>query len=116
MHLLDRLCVENVGLYFGNYFSSYQLFQFLTKQSIYALGTVRVDRFAHTKLLSDKEMKKKGRGSSCVSLSADGVVLTKWYDNKGVVVGSNFIAIGQQDECKRWDSVSKQYIQVTRRQ
>jgi hypothetical protein len=61
MHLLDRLCV-NVGLYFDNYFSSYQLFQFLTKRSIYVVGTVRVDRLAHKKLLSDKEMKKKGRG------------------------------------------------------
>lgn len=114
MQLSERISEPNHGLFFDNYFSTYQLFQFLAAKSIFAVGTVRLDRFAHPKLPSDKEMKQQGRGSSAISVSKDGIVLTKWYDNKGVVVGSNFIGIGEKDYCRRWDKTKKEYIQVPR--
>lgn len=114
MQLSERITEENHGLYFDNYFSSYNLFEFLMSKSIFAIGTIRVNRFFHPKLPSDKNLKKKGRGSSSIALSRDGIVLTKWYDNKAVITGSNFVGIGQEDQCTRWDKAKKTHIQVSR--
>ncbi|KAG5883424.1 hypothetical protein JTB14_005635 [Gonioctena quinquepunctata] len=76
--------------------STYNLFQYLYLKYIYAVGTIRVNRFAYPRLPSDKEMKKNGRGSSAISISKDGIV-TKWFDNKPVLVASNFVGIDEQD-------------------
>lgn len=114
MQLTERITEPNHGLFFDNFFSTYQLFQYLTAKSIFAVGTVRSDRFANPKLPSDKEMKTRGRGSSAVCVSKDGIVLTKWFDNRSVVTCSNFIGIGNEDSCRRWDKTAKEYIQVSR--
>lgn len=59
MQLSERIQEKNYGLYFDNYFSSYNLFQFLLSRSIHAIGTIRVNRFCNPPLPSDKEMKKE---------------------------------------------------------
>lgn len=107
MQLSERISEPNHALFFDNFFSSYHLFQFLNSKSVYAAGTVRLNRFYRPKLLGDKEMKKKERGSAAECVSKDGVVVTKWYDNKPVVMGSNFVGIGEQDVCRRWDKQKK---------
>ena len=53
----------NHKLYFDNYFNSPKLQIFLAKRGIYSLGTVRRNRLPNCKLLADKELKKRGRGS-----------------------------------------------------
>lgn len=40
-------------------------------------------------LMTEKELKKLGRGSMDFKLSDDGILVVKWYDNKEVVVASN---------------------------
>lgn len=115
MQLVERINDSHThGLFFDNYFGSYNLFQYLNKKNIFSVGTIRVNRFGNPPLLSDKEMKKKERGSVDTTVSKDGIVITKWYDNKPVVVASNFIGKGNLDTCKRWDKKQKEYIYVPR--
>jgi len=57
--------IPNIGhkLYYDNYFSNYNLLQILKRKNISAAGTVKVNRFSNPPLLSDKEMKKRGKGA-----------------------------------------------------
>ncbi|XP_031358741.1 piggyBac transposable element-derived protein 3-like isoform X1 [Photinus pyralis] len=114
MQLSERISESNHGLFFDNYFTTYNLIQYLDSKHIYCVGTIRANRFANPRLPSDKEMKKIGRGSSAVSISKDGIVITKWYDNKAVLTASNFVGIGVADVCRRWDKTRKEYVQVPR--
>ncbi|KAJ8876508.1 hypothetical protein PR048_020953 [Dryococelus australis] len=59
---------------------------------------------------------QQGNGRGCTDVvSADQkVVLVKWYDNKSVVIGSNFLGVGKKDEVKRWDKEDIKYIKVER--
>ncbi|KAJ3640471.1 hypothetical protein Zmor_003765 [Zophobas morio] len=114
MQLAERINENYHGLYFDNYFSSYHLFQYLNSKGVMAIGTIRANRFCKPKLVEDKEMKKKGRGACDVSVSKDGVVITKWFDNKPIMVASNFIAVGNKDNCQRWDKKNKMYIEIPR--
>lgn len=101
MQLVDRIDGRNHGLYFDNYFISFHLFQCLTQKSILAVGTITVNHFFRPKLLSDKDLKKQGRGSFDVTVSDDGVMITKWFDNKPVLLASNFVGIGNIGSCRR---------------
>ena len=51
-------------LFFNNFFTSYSLIQSLAEQEMRATGTVREYRMsgANNRLVSNKELKKKGRG------------------------------------------------------
>lgn len=42
------------------------------------------------------------------------VILTKWYDNKSVLCASNYVSVGDNDTCKRWDKTQKQFIHIPR--
>ncbi|KAG5883639.1 hypothetical protein JTB14_025142 [Gonioctena quinquepunctata] len=114
MQLTERINDKNHGLYFDNYFSNYHLFQFLQAKSIFAVGTVRMNRFSNPKLPTDKELRAKGRGTSSITLSKDGIILTEWYDNKSVITASNFIGVGKESNCTRWDKTTKRYLQIPR--
>lgn len=114
MQLCERISEKNHGLFFDNYFTTYNLIQYLDSKSIYCIGTIRANRFANPTLPSDKEMKKNGRGSVATSVSKDGIVITKWYDNKAVLTASNFVGVGESDVCKRWDKTRKEYVQIPR--
>lgn len=115
MQLSERITEPNHQLYFDNFFSTYALFQWLKNRQIYAVGTIRINRFGNPPLLSDKDMKKKPRGFSQEVLSDNGnLIIAKWYDNKPVTLGSNYVSIGNQDICRRWDKKNKLYIDVKR--
>lgn len=115
MQLADRIIEPNHRLYFDNYFNSYKLLQYLHNKNIFAIGTARKCRFFNPPLLSEKEMKKKGRGSYDCIVSGDGqVIMTTWYDNKQVVVASNYMGSGNTDSCQRWDRKEKTRITVPR--
>lgn len=115
MKLSERIDQRNVQLYFDNYFSNYQLLQYLRQKNIYATCTARVDRFNHPPFTADNELKKKGRGTMEQLVSGDGeVILTKWFDNKAVITASNFMGIGEPDSCRRWDKINKEFVQVKR--
>ncbi|XP_041827207.1 piggyBac transposable element-derived protein 3-like [Melanotaenia boesemani] len=114
-HLSQRITEANHKLYFDNYFTTYNILELLTKRKIHAAGTARVSRFARPPLQSDKEMAKKPRGSYDEVVSCDRKVgLVKWYDNRPVVMASNFVGVGRQDEVRRWDKKKAQFVMVSR--
>ncbi|XP_061397982.1 piggyBac transposable element-derived protein 2-like, partial [Musca vetustissima] len=113
----QRIPKNEIGhkLFFDNYFPSYQLFEMLKRNKINAAGTIRVNRFANPRLPVEKEMKQKGRGSSAECISADGnVIVTRWFDNRTVNLGSNFVGIGKQDKVKRWDKNKNDFVVIDR--
>lgn len=113
--LTERITNPNHQLYFDNYFSNYQLLQWLQNRYIYASCTARADRFAKPPLLSDKQIAKKERGFSQEIISADGqVIMTRWLDNKCVTMASNFQSKGEEDTCKRWSKIEKKYLMLPR--
>lgn len=117
LHLAERINKQNCKLFFDNYFSNYNLLQYLRNKYIWASCTARVDRFRKPPFSNDKDLRKKGRGSSEEIISEDGeVILTKWLDNNTVVMASNYTATGIQDTCRRWDKTEKKYILIQRPQ
>lgn len=77
-------------LYFDNFFTSLELLNELRDIGLRATGTIRKNRTRGAPLLSDKDMKKAGRGSvdSLYHTSHD-VLLVKWFDNSPVIVATN---------------------------
>jgi F0F1-type ATP synthase alpha subunit len=78
MQLVERLKANQTGryaLYFDNYFSTYNLFQYLESKGIMAIGTLRINRFQNPPLKSDKQMKREGRASCDSTVSNDGIVV-----------------------------------------
>ncbi|XP_025208584.1 uncharacterized protein LOC112603960 [Melanaphis sacchari] len=119
MKFIERLEENRHFLYFDNYFTSYNLLSVLADRKIYAAGTIRVNRFANPPLITDKCLSKMGRGTSYeVSEIAQGqkgeIGLIKWFDNKGVNLGSNFITSGEPETIKRWDKKHKKFVDVER--
>jgi len=62
-------------------------------------------------------MRKLGRGTTFeVTTDVPGcnIGIVKWFDNKAVNLGSNFIASGEVDRVTRWDKKEKQLIDIER--
>ncbi|KAL4126371.1 hypothetical protein QTP88_010593 [Uroleucon formosanum] len=119
MHFIERLERNRHYLYFDNYFISYNLLSVLADRHIYAAGTVRVNRFAKPPLITDKCLPKMGRETSYEVFGiSEGqksqIGLIKWFDNKGVVLCSNFITSGEPETIKCWDKKHKQFVDVER--
>ncbi|KAL4125830.1 hypothetical protein QTP88_010070 [Uroleucon formosanum] len=89
----------------------------LQQLQIYATGTIRTNWFANPPLLSDKVMRKLGRGTTFeVTTDVPGcnIGIVKWFDNIAVNLGSNFIASGEVDRVTRWDKKEKQFVDIER--
>jgi hypothetical protein len=115
LHLSDRISNNNHFLYFDNFFSTFNLFEALKAKGIHAAGTVRVNRFGNPELKSDSALSKAGRGSCDEIVSKCGnIALVKWYDNKAVVLASNFVGVGEKEEVERWDKKRKTHIKIQR--
>lgn len=117
LKLAERIPLDSVGhkLYFDNYFPSFKLFEILQHRNIFAAGTIRINRFAQPLLPEEKKLKGDGRGSSAECFDRGGnVAVTRWYDNKIVNLASNFVGIGKEDSCRRWDKNQKVFVEVKR--
>jgi len=84
------------------------------KKRIYAASTVRVKRFFKPPLMSDKQFSVLGRGISFGITSKLGISLLKWFNNKPINMGSNFITLGIPENVKRWDKKNKQHVEIER--
>ncbi|KAL2086003.1 hypothetical protein ACEWY4_019323 [Coilia grayii] len=114
-HLCQRIQNPNHKLFFDNFFTTYNVLEVLSGKNIQAAGTARVCRFANPPLKADKEMSKKGRGSHDEVRSRDGkVVLVKWFDNRSVVLASNFVGVGEEDEIERWEQKAGEFVKIKR--
>ncbi|XP_015367868.1 PREDICTED: piggyBac transposable element-derived protein 3-like [Diuraphis noxia] len=110
LHLTQNVPPNRHFLYFDNYFSSFGLFERLQQLKIYAVGTIRTNWFAQPSFLSDKQMRKMGRGTAfevTIDMNNCNIGLVKWFDNKAVTLGSNYITSGEVDKVERWDKKKK---------
>ncbi|XP_040072993.1 piggyBac transposable element-derived protein 2-like [Ixodes scapularis] len=102
-------------LFFDNYFTSVPLLREMLKKKIFAAGTVRSNRCEKCPLMSEKDLKKKGRGSSDCLVSGDGqVVVTRWMDNRVVTLASNFVAVENEETARRWSKADKCFLDIKR--
>ncbi|XP_050502828.1 piggyBac transposable element-derived protein 2-like [Diabrotica virgifera virgifera] len=87
----------------------------LDKLGIPSVGTVRPNRLKGCNFSTDKDMKKKGRGSfEELVYKKEGITLraVKWYDNKPVHLLSSFVGTYPTSQVQRWDKAKKETILV----
>ena len=80
---------------------------------ILTTATIRAKRTAGFPLLSEKDLKKNGRGS--VSFKCDinsGLTKVRWYDNKCVQVASTYSTAESSGIIEISNPKSKRYLQV----
>lgn len=114
-----RLCntISNPALctvYFDNWFTSLELLYYLRhERGILSLGTIRKDRLRNCHLTSDKNMKKKGRGThEVVCDNAKRLAVTKWVDNQCIHIASSFCAQDPMTTIERFDKKIKKRVSV----
>lgn len=115
-HLSDTM-LSGTNIYCDRYFTSPNLIDFMLSKSIYVTGTVMKNRIpeAVTKLSSDKELQKRGRGASDIFVRQDTkMAMVKWFDNKPIVMLSAIHGKQPEDDCRRWSKKDKAYIIVKR--
>jgi len=108
---LTRAVPNNVGhkLFFDNYFCSPELQITLTHRGILCLGTVRSNRLPNCAIMSDSELKRKGRGAHVEKVAkVDDVTLSvvRWFDNRAVTFLSTFVGAQPVSETKRFNRVA----------
>ena len=101
-------------VFFDNYFASPALLLQLKNLGIPAACTLRKDRMEHCPLMSEKQLKGKGRGAMDYRTSNEGILILKWFDNKEVCVGSNHYSAEPVSTVRRWDKKDKAYVTLTR--
>lgn len=103
-------------VYFDNFFTSLELIHMLRyNMGIFSLGTIRSNRLrgAEQKLIPDKALKKKGRGSySRVVCNTNKVCIVKWHDNKVVTVASSYVSETPVGVIQRYNKDLKQRAAV----
>lgn len=115
LRLIENLQPNIHRIYFDNFFNSPDLLKYMGTKQLWGLGTLRKDRTRNCPIESEKALKQRGRGSSQEIVSTDGsVVVTPWYDNKRVIMASNFVGIEPMTQCRRYDKKKKEYMQVDR--
>lgn len=108
---------QNYQLYFDNYFTSLRLLEYLAKEGIHGLGTIRKNRIPDCKLLPEKEMLKKPRGYSeeyVADVNGTDISNVAWKDNKIVTLASTFAGIQPETDVRRWDKQNSRYVSIKR--
>nr|XP_047143108.1 piggyBac transposable element-derived protein 3-like [Hydra vulgaris] len=118
-YVVRKLCEtlpKNVNhkLFFDNWFTSLDLCLKLKIDGILTTATIRSNRIKKCPLSAEKELKKKGRGSSCYFTDVNsGLVLVRWFDNKCVQLVSTFSSPISLSNVKRWNRKNKSYVSVS---
>lgn len=104
------------NVYFDNFFTSLELIHYLREEyGLFSLGTVRSNRLKGCDkfMPSDKELAKKGRGSSKqIVCNEKKVAVVKWMDNKCVLLASSFVDSFPMGKIKRWSKESRSKVDV----
>ena len=100
-------------LYFDNFFMSIHLLTHLKENmDILALGTLRKNRIEGCPLLSDKDLKKRGRGSYDHRINGEGIIVVKWVDNKAVCLASTAGGIRPTGTAQRYGKDAKAKVPI----
>ncbi|XP_070382867.1 piggyBac transposable element-derived protein 2-like [Dermacentor albipictus] len=103
----------NMKCFMGSYFTSVELLLQLKEIGILATGAIRPDRLPGCMLKSEREMKKKGRGSIDAKVSeARDITAVRWQDNSLVNVVSTHVGVGNPRKVKRWREATKSYVEI----
>ena len=87
----------------------------LKSRDILAVATLQKKRARGCPIPSKSEMKKKGRGTMKQFVDeGNGVVITAWFDNRQVLMISNFVGIAPEDQAGRWDKNNNVMLSVER--
>ncbi|XP_063372172.1 piggyBac transposable element-derived protein 2-like [Cydia amplana] len=101
---------------FDNFFSSPELVYILReKYGIFSLGTIRRNRLrgADEKLVTEKLLKKKPRGSfSQVVCNSNKLAVLRWNDNKSVTFISSYVDSEPVQKIKRYCKIAKAKVDV----
>ena len=104
----------NYQVFFDNWFSTFPLLLKLQSMCILATATFRMNHLAGCPLMSDKDLKKEGRGSFDYRIDMNSTLrVVKWHDNKAVTVASTFGGVGASSTEKRWDTKSKDHVDIS---
>lgn len=110
LHLVKTLPKESY-IFFDRYFSTIPLIDRLLSLNIHATATIMHNRVKVCTFKKDKEMV---RGESEEFLRNDKKVsVTKWMDNKSVIMLSSAFGSEPTTTVKRWDKNNKKYKDVT---
>ena len=108
---LDTGCSHLI--YFDNFFNFPELMLKLSELGFKSCGTLRKDRLRGFPLEKDSVLRKKGRGSYvCLEDKKSKLQIVQWFDNKSVVMSSNFLSIEPIRKVKRWDKTKKCFVEV----
>lgn len=99
---------KNHRLFMDNLFSSVPLFLEMFKRDILCMGTVRSNRLSGLKLISDKDLKSKGKSAFVeyegqLSTCAGAVRVVRWNDNNICTVMSTMGSAQPVTTIGRWD-------------
>lgn len=102
---------ENSYLYFDRYFSTVGLMDKLLLLNMNATATIMANRFKGYQFKKDNAMKK---GESEEVVRSDGkLCITKWKDNKSVLMLSTAFGKEPESVVRRWDKVQKERVNVS---
>ncbi|KRZ02482.1 Retrovirus-related Pol polyprotein from transposon opus [Trichinella zimbabwensis] len=79
------------------------------KMGILSCGTIRPNRLRGCPLLSEKDLKSKGKGAYDFRTDAKKVA---WYDNRRVTATSTYLGIEPKSTVKRWDGRQRKVMDV----
>ncbi|GBP23588.1 PiggyBac transposable element-derived protein 1 [Eumeta japonica] len=106
---------QNYQLYFDNYFTSLRLLEYLVKEGIYSLGTIRRNRIPDCNLLPEKVILKKPRGYSeefVADVNDTDISNVVCKDNKIVTLVSTFAGTQPETDVRRWDKQNSRYMNI----
>ncbi|TKS69444.1 PiggyBac transposable element-derived protein 3 [Collichthys lucidus] len=103
-------------VFFDCYFTSIDLMDALLSKGLPATGTIKKNRVPkQCQLPGDKQLRQEARGAS-VTLVWRGheLAVTKWFDNKPVLMAYTVYGRDPEAICRRWSNKEKGHVQVRR--